>query len=312
MRDQHRLCRLSPLLALLLAIALLWSGCTLRTEAVILWPDNDLPLASGDVVTVSQRHDADDEVTIVAASGDRYRMRAWQVAEFSSEEELQEFLSAYQEYRYLFAQCQKRALPIRSEADRFSDLLYRLDQGEIIKIIDRLDEISDEAGLMDYWYRVLTSSGQEGWVFGYHLALIDIQENTVADSREAQDNLALFLNNIWRPAYFTTMKENNSYDLDRFQAIFGLFPAPLEKRIQIALPDYEISIDYDIPLPESARVFYFGDQNRLKITLENRERIVAEIRSEGATERFDFHLLEDVIQQIVTTTRANLRVNDIN
>ena len=297
--------------ALVLMGTVLLLGCSAPNSAVILWPDSDSMLKSGEVVTVTNT-DVRNEVTVVTADGHKYRIAAWQIAQFDSDDALNEFLGRYTKYQYVFAQSEKKALPLRQDADRFSKLLYRFDRGEIIKVIDRLDTVSDEGGLVDYWYRVLTSSGEWGWVFGYYLSVINIQENLISSGQEADNNVAIFLNNIWRPAYFTHMFDTNSFDLETFNTNFGLFPAPLERNITINLPDFYLSMQYQNPSLESAYVFYFGENNEMKITLHNDEHISAEIIDGSNTRSFEFHLFEENIQQIINAVRAESRANTFN
>ena len=155
--------------ALVLMCAVLLLGCGALNSAVILWPDSDSPLKSGEVVTVSDTN-ANNEVVVITLDGNKHRISAWQIVQFDSDDALNEFLARYTKYRYVFAQSEKKALPLRQDADRFSELLYRFDRGEIIKVIDRLDTVSDEGGLEDYWYRVLTSSGE--WGVGIWISFI--------------------------------------------------------------------------------------------------------------------------------------------
>lgn len=286
------------------------AGCSLRDYGVVLWSERDSALGNGEVVRMSRNADSDGMVTVVGEDDERHRLREWQVERFSSTAEAEQFLAAYSQYQHIFAQCEKKALPVREEPDRFSDILYRLDQAEVIKILNRSDEATNEGGLEDYWYRVLTSSGTRGWVFGYHLSIIDVERNAVITGKEARNNIASFLNAIWRPTYFLEMQASNSFDLARFNARFGLFPAPVENTIQINLPDYYFEVVYGVPVPESVSSFYFGDDNELKITLEDSQTVVAEVNSSTGVQRFRFHFFSDDVQQIVNTVRAEQRASD--
>lgn len=285
------------------------AGCSLPYYGVVLWADRDSVLQNGSLVRVSRSVGSDGMVEVVGDDGERYHLRDWQVERFRLADELTQFLEAYSLYQQIFAQCEKKALPIREKADRFSDTLYRLDHGEVIKILDRGEEMTNEAGLEDYWYYVLTSSGTRGWVFGYHLSIIDVQQNAVVAKKEARDNIASFLNTIWRPAYFTEMKSANSFDLERFGRRFGLFPFPLESTIQLSLPDYYFEVVYTAPFIESTNSFYFGDNNQLKVTLSDSQTVIAEVNDGVDVQQFIFHLFLDDVQQIVNTLRAEQRAS---
>lgn len=284
------------------------AGCSVQKHAVVLWPHGDSALKSGAVVRAGSAIDREGKVEVITAEGDRHRLNEWQIERFISQDELNEFLELYSEHLHTFAQCEKKALPLRQDADRFSDILYRLDEGEVVKIIDRDSEISNEAGLEDYWYYALTSSGVRGWVFGYHLSIIDAKENAVVAGKDVRENIALFLNNTWRPAYFREMLATNSFDLTRFAPTFGLFPAPLEDTIDINLPNYFFRVVYRTPLPEHVNVFYFGENNELKITLQSADTVVAEVNDPtGEVQTFRFHLFAEDIQRIVNFVRAEAR-----
>lgn len=293
-------------------LMLVLSGCVPRDYGVVLWVNQDFsPLASGTVVRVSRGVDSDNMVKTVDSMGEQYLLQEWQVQRFQSQADLDLFLTDYTPYQHIFAQCEKKALPLRERADRFSDILYRLDEGEIVKVIGRGNERTDEAGLKDYWYQALTSSGVRGWVFGYHLSVIDVQQNAVVTGKETRDNVATFLNTTWRPAYFIEMRQAQSFDLARFDPQFGLFPAPLENAIQINLPDYYFEIAYDVALPESVNTFYFGENRELKITLADNQTVIAEVNDPGGgqeeTRSFVFHVFADDIQQIANRVRAEER-----
>lgn len=55
---------------------------------------------------------------------------------------------------------------VRSEASTDgSEVLFQLFDGDVVKIVQK-GEMAEISGNLDYWYKVLTQEGDQGWVFG--------------------------------------------------------------------------------------------------------------------------------------------------
>ena len=237
----------------------------------------------------------------------RERLDLWRVEVFDNRELADQFQQRWG-YQNYYARCERRALPIRAEADRFSEILYRLERGEIIKIIARESEIKNEGGFQDYWYEVIGSEGIRGWVFGYYLTVFDADSQQVASGTEADANITHFLNSVWRPGYFISMINENKFDLRRFDSGVGLFPAPLERRIVLNMPNSQFFFDYRVPIPIDSNNFSFGEETgtMLVVAMHSPQHItIAFFDDNGRPIEADYYRLEADIQAIVQRERAD-------
>ncbi len=300
-----------------LALAAFFTGCTGRQYAVVLWPNSQSEDLINDIVRVRNTNETAGNVTLFNPAGKRVQLEAWRVSLFTGREEAYDFLYKYQNYITTFARCERRALPVRESADRFSDSIYRLEDGEIIKVVQRADEPSDEAGFEDYWYEVITNTGERGWVFGYYLTILDTSKEELVDSGDTDRNITHILNNVWRPERFSEMLESGYVDIDTFSSEYGLFPAPLEGRITIQKPNVVIYFQYRTPIPLSENTFRFDDPQgafpSLEITAIDRQsiRVGYTLGGRFVTERY--FLLTDNITEIAkqVTAEKNSQLHEI-
>ena len=285
--------------------ALVMCACAHRSFAVIVWPTSQSENFSQDVVRVRTVDTVENSVTLFTPYGRRVQLDLWRVNLFDTREQASAFLDAYSPYRTIFARCERRALPIRQTADRFSEIQYRLDRGEIIKVIQRAATPSDEAGFEDYWYEVITKTGVRGWVFGYYLTLVDQSSEQVLAGSGADAAITHILNNVWRPEYFVRMLQSGYIDTDRFSNEFGLFPAPLDNRITIKKQNETITFNYRVPVPLDEHIIRFGDRDtRLVITLLDRQTLEARYVNEGEPFLERYSLIEENIAEITNLLRA--------
>ncbi|NBB91095.1 MAG: SH3 domain-containing protein [Spirochaetes bacterium] len=215
-------------------------------SGVVLWPPDESTLEHGMVVTITDSSDVEGTYTVSTGDdGERETVAQWRVEVFGSEERARESAAELEEYAGTFATAERQALPVREEADRTSNIVYRLREGERAKVISRSDQPSDEAGFVDYWYQVLTQDGSRGWAFGYYLSGIEGSDGGSEESGTIDDPLlSRFLSTTWRPVYFARMLDSGRIDLERFRPDYGLFPEPEENRIRLNLEDQSATFEY--------------------------------------------------------------------
>jgi hypothetical protein len=170
----------------------------------------------------------------------------WRLRFFLREKEARDFAGQFDSVRDLFATVNRNALPIRERADRLSRQVYRLRQGETIKILALSTTPSDENGLEGYWYHVLSKDGVEGYCFNYYLTLYNARTNTVISSTQdaSQDAIAAILTSSWRPRFFQEMLDTGRIDLNRFRETYGLFFEDEPRQVRITLPGVSLNIPY--------------------------------------------------------------------
>ncbi len=257
MKDQkrtlRRLVRFCLTTGVLTAIL---TGCGPRTigYGLVLWSDNESSIPTGAVVAVVDQSRITNTYSVVPPPGKNKKtigtksvdVAQWRISFFPDRKAAEAFQKTYSPYVQAYARSEKNALPIRSEASPSADMVYKLRQGEIMKVLRKSATPTNESGLEAYWYDVLTNSGVSGWVFGYLLTVYDQGTGMAAPLPETVTDPALssVMTNTWRPSYFGQMIQSGIYDLTRFQSTYGFFPDPEQKRFTLVLPEYSIAFDY--------------------------------------------------------------------
>ncbi|MFP4430063.1 MAG: SH3 domain-containing protein [Spirochaetaceae bacterium] len=289
-----------PILAILV-FAGFFSSCSFNGEgyAVVLWSDRPDILSNGAVARVEERSEINETVTLrLPDSKQREVFDTWRVRVFEDEAEATAYAERLAPYGERFGLAGRNALPVRMTPDRTSRIVYRLRNDEEVRILTRSEEVSDEAGFVDYWYEVLTTEGVSGWVFGYFLKM----PSEVPEVVEEDPKLSTILQTVWRPVYFAEMIESGRYDLSRFRPEYGLFPVPEEKRFDLRLVGSTASFEYEEIANADFNV-YVARGTSLQITYRNERAISIQYSIDGegfsiAMERVDADIPELIEEEI--------------
>lgn len=256
-------------LLLLLIFALALSACSRSIGyGVVLWSDNEDALPSGTVVTIVSQSDIHDTYEIRSDTGPVETLARWRVRFHQTEEDAAADALAYADLAQVYARSTRNALPMRSDPGIAADnIVYRLREGEVIKIIGRGDEPANLSGLVSYWYRAQTATGVEGYVFGYELSLFNPQDPQAAfsDSGTADPLIQLLLTSVWRPVYYLDMISSGAYDLSLFREEYGLFPDPEQHRLELVTPSHSAEFEYEDIVKVGPRR-YLAEGTNLQIT----------------------------------------------
>lgn len=228
------------LLLIALVLACVSCGKTYDKYAVVLWAEQDDQFVNGDLAGVIAFSSIRKEYQIQNPGVENAPikpMEAWRLKVFDSRGQAEEYLRNNKDFLGAFGNSLKQALPVRAKADRTSAIVYRLKENEEVKILGREKEKRDEAGLVDYWYEIMTREGTSGWVFGYQLRTAD----EVAGNPD-QDPLAVLANSNWRPVEFQTMVANGTIDLVEFKPEYGFFLYPEEKKVVLSLSKDQVAV----------------------------------------------------------------------
>lgn len=289
-------------LVILPLFLIVFASCSPSPEdyAVVLWPENDSSLQPGDVLPIFGTSEIDDAL-LYELEDTEGSIPPWRVLRFPEETEAQEYSAEYAEWSDTYARSLRTALPVRERADRTSARVYRLRDGELVKVLGRQAEISDEAGLEDYWYEVLTREGISGWVFGYHLEITGASGRSL-DPTEEHDDIDRIVSDIasisWRPQYFNDMVASGRIDLRSFSPRFGFFGVPDEEAFRLVLPDVERRFDYTGYFSSDGRLIEFEGVD-LIIELTSQQGITVRYSVNGRQRTSDFVLFEKDINLII-------------
>lgn len=281
----------------ILAVSVTLTGCNRRLGyGVLLWSEDENEIASGSVVSVVSESDLQDTYMIRSdASPVETAVARWRVRFFETEADAAGDATAYQELATVYARSRRNALPMRSDPGlQTANIVYRLRDGEVIKLIGREAEQSNLSGLVSYWYSALTETGVQAYVFGYELSLFDPLDPGAefAESGAADPLLQLLLDNVWRPIYFVDMIVNGAYDLKLFHEEYGLFPNPDERSLELVMPYHSTTFSYNAVVNVGPRkylaegtslqlTFNRGDELSLQYVVDERQYILAMQRVAG-------------------------------
>ncbi len=244
-------------------------------------------------------------VTLDVAGDENAALDAFRVYRFDERETAEIFRAEFAPYVDSYAIALRTALPVRERPDRLSARVYRLRDGEIVKIIGRMDEPSDEAGFVDYWYEVLTREGIRGWAFGYFLELTDsagIALQPVPDRTQVDRLLDDVTSRDWRPGYFTEMISARQVDLQLFDPRFGFFPDPEGQSFELVLPTHRKDFPYEEYFSPRRDTIEFENTSLIIRVVSDRE-IVVQYNVNGQELATNFVDIDQDLEEVILAER---------
>jgi len=290
--------RTLPWLGVFIFTVLILTACSPQYQgyAVVIWPAADSGLAEG--VEAPVVAGLEQEIVTISVDETEQGVEAWRLLVFDESQAAEEFAAEFEPWEDDYAQSMRTALPVRERPDTSSARIYRLREGEVIKIIDRSENISDQGALSDYWYRVLTREGTIGWVFGYYLELTGASGRSTegASDRAASEQLLQDVASVsWRPDYFDV-------DLDRFSPRFGLFVDTERLEVRIVLPAFQRTYSYtDVSSPSAGVIRFTGTS--LELSIAGERELEALYTVDGRDRSETFLRLEEDITEIISAER---------
>ena len=229
---------------------LLLSGCQRYLGyGLLYWSDDEAVVPTGSPLRVITQSDINDiYLASLPVTEEKREFALWQVGLFDSESERDAALEDFKPYVKTYARCQQN-LPLRERPDASSENIYKLREGQVLKVIDRENEEVTIGSMTGHWYRLLTEDGVQGYTFDYYLTVYNEDadgEKEVLNAREEED---IFLENVvdtnWRPEYFYDMKSENRIDMRSFREDYRLFINGKNRTIYLKTAEREITANYE-------------------------------------------------------------------
>jgi len=307
MRRTYSLFYLIPVLSLLV----LSCAADVAGYGVLLASPEEDQIESGSVVTIIAESEVTRSYVITADElEENLQLPQWRVAAFDTRDDAERYRDEYQAMfdgnTTLYARAGRNALPIRSmPTTAGTNTVYRLRDGEVVKLISREDEKTDLSGLVSYWYEALTQTGERGWVFGYTLEVFDpTDESIVMSAPSGQDPLReLLLQNIWRPIWYTDMIANSTIDLAVFTPQYGLFPDPERNQIELVLPWHTTLFEYEQILSVGPRR-YFAEGTTLQMSFQRNDELSVQYSLDGQEYIQSFQRIDGEVSDYVEQERT--------
>lgn len=296
---------------IVIAVASILASCGSREigYAVVLWPSESSATLPGELHPVIAESDINGTYTIRIDDERLEETDSWRLAYFQEPAAADRYSARFEPWANSWARSLRTALPVRERDDRTSSSVYRLANGEVVKILDRYEETSDEAGLVDYWYEVLTRDGTRGWVFGYYLELTNSAGRAlepVADQGATERLVRDIASVVWRPDYFRPMIDSGVIDLNDFGPQFGLFGSFDEDNFLLTMPRFQQRFEYTgyfSPIRNSVEF----EGVSLTLTLRSENQLVAQYRLNDRERTTVFVRIDEDIAEVVAAERARRR-----
>lgn len=314
-----RTARALALIALLAAIVALLTACQERRVGwgVVLWAPQES--IDGSVLSISGESDIQDVYRYTDAETVREIAR-WRVRLFTDRQQAEAFAVSYRDLVHTFGYAARNGLPIREAADARSAQLYRLREGEAVKIIGREAGPVTVGTYSNFWYRVLTADGTQGFTFGEFLLLFETGEDpqAAADRLLGEEaELERITGVAWRPQYYADMLLRRRIDLTRLNDTYGFTVEPESRTVPTAgevlpqgagglarmrLPELDLAFAFDRIDRIGEEVFVLHGSG-VRIVSETEWSIMVSFQHEGRLQTRKFVVLDADVQDLIAAER---------
>lgn len=300
------------ILLLFCSLILSFLSCSAKPigYAVVLWDEGE-ELKTGELLAVMEESKIRKTYLVVAEGEKDLRdIDAFKTRFFELKANADAFIRDYAPYLNKFAFSEKDGLPVREEAHQEARRIYKLKAGQLVKVLKRETELVAIGSYQDYWYRVLTDDGYEGFCFGYYLSGFESRGNPREEAQilMGQDTLLdKLLSEIWRPEYFKEMIDKERIDLYRLRQDIGLFPSADSRAVRLVTAKYSINFTYEKIEKMGIGRYHFqsGDQQKdLRISIVRDDRIILSYNIAGRAVRVVYILLEENLEEVIEQERS--------
>ncbi|UCF99879.1 MAG: SH3 domain-containing protein [Spirochaetaceae bacterium] len=301
------------LLPLLLLSAALILGSCARTigYGLVLWAGEESPVRTGEILAVRQESQIQQTYLVrLPGTKELAEIPIWRMRLFSNKEDAIRGAEEYAPFQEMYAYSQREGLPLREKADQEARRVYKLDEGQLVKVLSREEQQVTVGSYEDYWYLVLTEDGYEGWCFGYYLPVFRSSEDPKEEVRElmARDPmLEALLETEWRPEYFQEMVDNGRFDLTAFGTQFGFFVDPDNRRLRLVVGKRSYSYEYERLENVGANRYVFEgpgiSRGGIRVNMQTSERIVVTYTVADQVLSTVFIAFSEDIEELVTQER---------
>jgi hypothetical protein len=299
-------------------LVLIFNSCSsYRGYGVLVWKNENLPFSVGEFLNITSIFSVDNYYE-VDYNGTLVQVPMWQVQFFENGDEARLFYNEFKQYVNMYVFTLKYdGLPIRSTSSSTANIVNKLKNGKVAKVIGMGKERVKIDNFNDYWYWVLTEEGFRGYIYGYYLKIIEGTadvEGKVAELVKQDPALERFLNNIWRPTKTKEMIEKGKIDMEYLKKDYALIPKPNENKIILKNEDIDHEYVYTTIKKLSGDTYEFEGTD-LKIQIFPSDKVYVSYFHENSYETKEFVLLEKGLEEVAkfeTDRRQNILFGFIN
>ena len=278
---------------------------------LVVWGGEESPVQTGQILPIQQESQIQSTYLIkLEETKELVEVPTWRIRLFPDREKAGEGAEEYAPYLNMYAYSQRDGLPIREEADQEARRVYKLAEGQLVKVLARGEKKVEISNLEDFWYLVLTEDGYQGYCFGYYLPVFSTtgDPKTEVEALMARDPMLEALQETtWRPEYFREMVDTGRIDLTSFGPQFGFFVDTQAKQVRLVTSRRAQSYRYErIDNVGANRYVFEGpdiDPSGIRVNMQSRQRIV--LTYSWANQILSSVLIEfpEEIEEIVTEER---------
>ena len=252
------------------------SSCSSRMGwGVLLWATDDPFVPSGTVLPVYIRSNIDG-VWIVGLPGgmrtssglDKMEVPIAHLELVGNRSRADAHAQDFAPFALTYAENLQAGLPIRANPDNNARRVYRMREGDIIKVLAVSARGVPPLGvtgqpLPGQWYRVLTEDGTVGYTFSYRLRFFDhiggplVAPEFVARESLSGSDLDMLMSRTWLPESYLTMINSGRINLDELSRRWHFNPGQDTGVAQIVMPGINQRFPFTGIVPSGNRAWRF-------------------------------------------------------
>lgn len=270
---------------------------------VVLWSLPEEGLSDGDIVPVFIQSNINQVFVIGVPNSDKkIEVPLWQISTPEKKAQAIETAKKYKAYKNIYARVKLDGLPVRYEATNLGRQVYRLKEGEIVKVLFA-GEGAPVNGLEGDWLRVLMQDGSVGWCFSYNLSLFDETDDSFVEEEKKDDRFETFAKKTWYPQSYQTMIQNGRIDLDEMKVDYGFSINTETKIASLRLKNITKSFPFeDVEKKEDDLYQLTASPLLLRIVSENQIQVTL-VGDFGKQETYAFSTVSSPIRDIIDSEK---------
>jgi len=307
---------------LFFSVALLLSSCSKLGYGVLLWSTEDPVILSGTILPVYIKSNIDKVWVVGVPENYRHDKKAKNKMEIplsqlyfaGSKKKAKVYSSEFAYYAPVYAENLQDGLPIRDNPDNGARRVYKLQTGEIIKIIDKVNgnpPISMTGDpLPGDWYKVLTHNGVIGFCFSYRLKIFNHFEGPVqavhgTRVEAAPDpDLDRILSRKWSPESYLQMINAERIDINELEKNYRFDPGQDSGIAKIIIPGVEMEFVYEGIISDGERAWRF-EGTSLQMSLRTNSTLAVQfLENTGLKRTIVFVALSADVDDLILQEKA--------
>lgn len=287
--------------AILLFLAVLAFGCSAgHGYGVLLWSPDESLIQTGSIVKIKEKSSF-QETFLVKYKKEKMLVPIFSVEVFEKEGAAKKFRKEYEEFLNMYATCEKRGLPLREDPAPNGKILYKLYDGQKVKVLSKTEEKEKLGRFEGYWYRLLTEDGYRGYCFDPYLTIFT-ESSTGVDKLSKENTAAvtedILFSAVWRPKSYFEDLEKNKINLVQLKEDYKIDFDQDKKTIKYKSEKHSFEISYDNLVKVSTNDYDFAGTN-VKVHFQTDGSIEIHFENNGEIVTGEWYNLNQDIDDLV-------------